>query len=191
MLKKVKYQFLAFILGAICFYCFISSHNFISDLAVNTGISPYLLKMICSLSVSQELKNIIAVTATILFDFILFVSISIFLLYIFANKLYDNLLLNGLLMTVGSFIIDKMYFSIMHTQTFDFTYFQVFMLWSVNKIASILIMASIITLYFLIAIILSKKIRSTILIKLGKHGNIGDGCTSSTIRRGNNGDSFI
>jgi len=158
MIKKVKYQSLALILGGFCFYCFISSHDFISEFIVRIGISPYLLKALLSLSFPKVLTSIISIIAILVYDFIFFVTISTVIVFSFVNRLVEKYLLNSLIMTLGAFLTDKFYFKIMHTQTFDYTYFQLLMFWSVNKPISILIMTVVITFYFIMAILLSKKI---------------------------------
>ena len=148
--NKIKIQCLALTLGVLCLLCF---------LFTDIWISSYLLKLISYLP-SLEFRKIIGAVVLLMNDSLVLVIISIFLTIIFANKLFEKFLLNSLLMTLGAFISDMSYCTVIQTQYFDITYFQTLKLFSVNKITSILIMAIVITLNFMVAIYLSMKIRN-------------------------------
>ena len=158
MIKIIKIQGVGFLLGSFCFFCFISLHNFISEFMVSIGVSPYIIKVIGSAFQQEILRHVGVIIYLFIYDLLIFVSISIILVYFFSIKLYEKWFLSSMVMTLGAFVADKIYFLVYNT-SYDFTYFQFLMLCSVDKHVSILIIFIVMNMYFLLTIFLSSKIR--------------------------------
>jgi len=159
MIKIIKIQGLAFLLGSFCFFCFISLHNSISEFMVSSGVSPYIIKVIGSAFQQEILRHVGVIIYLFIYDLLIFVSISIILVYFFSIKLHERWFLSSIVMTLGAFVADKIYFLVYYKCPYDFTYFQSLMLWSVDKHVSILIILIVMNMYFLLTIFLSSKIR--------------------------------